>query len=756
MGENTGSETVNVFCRLQYVAVVLILASVLALPCWGDTPADVKAAEDLMSAKRYVDAIAILNQTLSSNPSPDINKLARIHLSECYDLLGDWQKSRPIHRDLAREFKDIEAEQLYYMARCYIRQGASPVAVVKPLEIAVKHPQQPKDPAVRKAMLVGYAEAVAVQNRIDDAKTTYKTLLKDYPDNKTEVADWTGRIGTLCRLSEDWPGAIAAYRELVVKYPDSGKDSRNWLSWCYLANGEYDKSLALYQAYLKDYPESALECNYNIGCCYHGKGEFDKEVRLFQELVSKHYDWLRDRIARGPNTSIDGIKALLVIVSKDGDWALESLRMVAQCNERKKKYGLAASAYEKLVANYPSAPSDVIKDAKLRIAECHHRCQQWDKAIEEHENLAKVYPEEAAQQLSFVAYCYKSQEKYSEQISAITRALAVATDPKYKLLAKDLKLEMADAYKLSGNPEKASDLCKEMIVAYPESANDLSYKLAKCYYEAGMYSDAVISYEALIKQAPEYGPKCIFEMGRSYQAMGDCGHAEPLLREAIKQFPLPDYRGSYGRLHLAMCLAGQKRVEEAMALLDKYAQECPAHRARALLWKGEILVMQAKEDEKGATFLSQWLIEFRTEQGDAAKLAPFAKGLFCSTMAKLGRIDEAVDVLRASLPENPSPEQLAINLNRIGRVYFGAKRYPAAIEVFKESVKTKGVEFRYSAMARYYIALCCRELGRSGSARAYLYAIARECPDDDWAKRSSVLLKEWSDSDAAHSSAPGH
>ena len=731
--------TYNILHRCGCCLVALLAALTLALPCLADTASDVKAAEELMASGKYADAIVVLNQTLSSNSSPEINRSARIRLSECYDSLGDWQRSRPIHRDLAREFKDIEAEQLYYLARCFTHQGV-PGSAAKVLEIAAKHPQQPKDPAVRKPMLVGYAEAVASQQRIDDAKTTYKTLLRDYPDNKTEVADWTGRVGTLCRLSGDLPGAIAAYKELVAKYPDSGKDSRNWLAWCCLANGEYDKSLALYQAYLKDYPDSVLECNYSIGCCYHGKGDFDKAVAIFQELVSKHYDWLRDRIARGPNTDIDGTKVLLVIVSKDADWALESLRMVAQCNERKKKYGLAASAYEKLVANYPSAPSDVIKDAKLRIAECHHRCQQWDKAIEEHENLAKVYPDEAAQQLSFVAYCYKSQEKYSEQIAAITRALAVATDPKHKVLAKDLKLEMAEAYKCSDGPEKAAALYREMIAAYPESANNLNYKLAKCYYEAGMYSDAVISYEALIKQAPEYGPKCIFEMGRSYQAMGDCGHAEPLLREAIKQFALPDYRGSYGRLHLAMCLAGQKRVEEVMAVLDKYAEDYPTHRARALLWKGEILVMQAKEYEMGAAFLRQWFTEFSSQEGDAGRLEPFAKGFLIVALEKIGRVDEAVQVVKKGLSSNATLGSRAECALRVGELYCRSGRYADAATSYSEALGVKSISAEVNAEATYRLALCFSKMGRSKAAQDYLRSVVKQYPHSSQAKQARGQL----------------
>lgn len=96
------------------------------------------------------------------------------------------------------------------------------------------------------------------QGQFVDAETELRSFLASYAD--TDLADnaqyW---IGESRYARKDFPGALAAFRETVERFPGGNKvpDALVKAGQCFEAQGDLDSALETYREVVRRYPESA-------------------------------------------------------------------------------------------------------------------------------------------------------------------------------------------------------------------------------------------------------------------------------------------------------------------------------------------------------------------------------------------------------------------------------------------------------------------------------------------------------------------
>jgi tol-pal system protein YbgF len=88
---------------------------------------------------------------------------------------------------------------------------------------------------------------------------------------------------------KDYPGATAAFRAFVDKYPtsDYAGNSWFWLGFVYQTQGDIDGAGKAFSTLIERFPghNKAEDAKYNLGKIYHQQGRTDEARRLLQEVA---------------------------------------------------------------------------------------------------------------------------------------------------------------------------------------------------------------------------------------------------------------------------------------------------------------------------------------------------------------------------------------------------------------------------------------------------------------------------------------
>ena len=121
-----------------------------------------------------------------------------------------------------------------------------------------------------------------------------------------------------------------------------------------------------------------------------------------------------------------------------------------------------------------------------------------------------------------------------------------------------------------------------------------------------------------------------------------------------------------------------------------------------------------------------------------------AQPFLTAALARAGRVDEAVEMVKSWLPENATDEEKAKNLDRVANTFFGAKRYGEAAESFRDELRIGALPPEREAKVRYHLGICCKEVGNDDLAKQYTGEVAERYPDSDWARQARGSLYFWS------------
>lgn len=178
------------------------------------------------------------------------------------------------------------------------------------------------------------------------------------------------------------------------------------------------------------------------------------------------------------------------------------------------------------------------------------------------------------------------------------------------------------------------------------------------------------------------------ERAREFRKKGAYREAEEELREALEEQPdEPDLK-----LGLAILYLKQKRYPDAMALAEEVLLDFPSN-SQALYVLGEVAFHENRFDAAIGYFKKGYQVDPR----------PFLKLRIAKTLSKMGKNEEALEVLENELLRDPRNifylKEKAVVLNRLGRAGEALAIYKELRElrphdpfVRKEAIRLAGLE----------------------------------------------------------------
>ena len=255
-------------------------------------------------------------------------------------------------------------------------------------ELAAEALSRAPDAEVRQHVLCLQGQVAAAQKKWDLVRSSFETLLKDYPKTplRAQAEFWIAetyfrhkdyeaageRFGALGRQTqgqtEPWMAMIALRRAQVLAHQDKWAEA-------YLIASKIGE----------DYPsfEQSYEVEYVLGRCLANRAEFDEARKAYQRVIDSPAgaktetaamaQWMIGETYFHQKNYEAALRAYMrvEILYAFPQWQAAALLQTAKCRELLGEWSEAVALYDQLLAKYPNTP--YTEDAKERLQAAKNR-----------------------------------------------------------------------------------------------------------------------------------------------------------------------------------------------------------------------------------------------------------------------------------------------------------------------------------------------------------------------------------------------
>ncbi len=567
-------------------------------------------------------------------------------------------------------------------------------------------------------------------------------------------------------------------------------------------DGFFEVSLGILERFLKTYPESpkAAEANLLIGRCYFNQNRFLDALKKFDELLNEpkardiqdavNY-WIAELHFKGNNFSKAAYYYKKIIDEfPKSSYIAAAYYSLGWCLFQELKFSEALDNFKIVESKFTREPQ--AQDAILKIVECLYNLKDYSGLEEKAKSYLKSYPKDTARTPYLFFYIAEADyylNNFTEAVNEYLKVLPSTADNKVKELSK---LGIAWAYLKSKrykdaeeaflavnaeNLEKASQdslfLGKAILMAenkkfneakdiYSQLLNTTSDEIvliqaylgkADASYNMADYKDAISSYKEGIDKATDNIPREIIDklhygLSWSYLKEGE-------FKNAIDEFQrVAKYSEDKIVKVSALCQIGDAYqdsgdYDKALETYDTILKDYPdniysdyvQYQVGLILLKlgkydGAIIAFQSLKDNfpnsklVDDAYYALGLSYFQREDYNASK-DTFVK--FDSEFKDSSLRPQAIYLLGSSL--------------------YNLGKFPEAIEVFKNIVKTYNQDTELVQKAEYEIADCFYQMGNEKEAMNRFKALRSKYPDSSLTAEIMWWLGEYyyrhNDSDMA-------
>jgi len=400
----------------------------------------------------------------------------------------------------------------------------------------------------------------------------------------------------------------------------------------------------------------------------------------------------------------------------DGPWLSRCLTQLASLAQYSRQPEIARSAYERLLTDFAANPV-MARQAAIGLARLDAEAGDLEGAIKRLEQLL------AGGEATGLSYQARRQlVEYLIGTEQFQRAVEVARGGASKGPEQtDLLLLAADALLDANQPDRAEQLCRQVLAAEPdnEAAGHLLYevssqrgaldeledelqeqatgphrgsalrRLAELYSRRGDDERALAVYEQLLKDAPE-DPELLYRGGSLARDAGDLDKAEQYLRRLVAVEP--DDRSGAQALGEVYIRQGkpEKALDTFKAATDYRPDDPRSAQALGRILSRYSLFHQAVEVYERA----------RRELGDQNLLAYDMGRAFVGLMDYEKATPEFLKALAE--PSGPSPRLVSYELERLARDEIAGEAVLATLDAWAE--QEGGGDEQLLVAARAYIA----------------------------------------------------
>jgi len=506
-----------------------------ALRWGGDNEAAVKGYEKFIA--RYPEGGRLLE--------------ARVRLGDLKYLLGDYRGGIKVFEQILNDAVKDKALPEYYMklASGYLSLQDLPDYLKVLSRIIKEHPES------EEAAVAYYLKGMAADERekYELANKDYLLILKKFPKTPLkEEVEW--QIGMNYFRVENYDKALKSFRNFSLSYPESGRNSEEWIMKCYAAMGDFKKAIETSSAFFEVSPDSSIDLKkrYDEALALFEVASYRDAIKLAgsiiashpsnnlssrllvmigesylrlkkQDQAAKYFSMSREMMSAGPLTNLAFFRtAEIFFRNNDFRGAILELEKIDQSVFHNDK----ESEIRRYVdPDYVSARMHFLK------GEAYLNLKLYDKAIENYQVFIEGYPDLTGmndERLRAGIVCQKNK-KYDLAIKAMRQIVALSVDTTSKAEAQ---YWIGENYQYKGDVKNAIIEYLKVSYLYPKEymwGLTARYMAAQAYEETGRYEDAIKLYNLVAKKSNDKGKR---EFARH--------RAKELMRKVSENLSNPD------------------------------------------------------------------------------------------------------------------------------------------------------------------------------------------------------------------------
>jgi len=571
----------------------------------GDTAGAMRTFHDLIYRLPY--------ESFSDNA---YYQLGRIHYRrENYD------SSRHYFLIVARQFpeSDVRKQAYYLLGESYAALGDfsnAEYAFARTRKVGAERP------LYERAL---YREGVMLYKigRFTSAIDRLRQYVADY-EKGADIDDATFWLGEALYQARAYDEAERYYASVIERFPNSSwrSEALYGLAWARFQQKDFKGAAQTFDDYIRTYPKSdlAVEATLRLADSYRLMGNYDQALKTYQSIGSLAGKGIRDEEARFRLTEV-------FLQMNDPNRAVETFRG--------------------LIRDYPNSTR---RDAyAYNIGVIYHEHDMDSLAIDELKRFLVEYPESQLQpQAHFtIGDAYYNRGEFD---SAYAYYSAVLDRFPASTIVPDALDQVRFTLEALGRGRDAVAVIDSFMAKNPNRlpADSLSFKKAAIVFEGGDYAESIALYRKMILDYPEslLHPDALYQIGRSYEYMGQIDSALTTYGEVVSRYPQSDAAElaliEQGELRLRGGIWSQA-VDNFSLFITRFPESNRVNEARYGLGQARL----ALGDTVGAFSQFSTVLDSATSGEEDVLFTDKSRLALARIYVQRNRIDSALDLLAA-------------------------------------------------------------------------------------------------------------
>ncbi|PKK91324.1 MAG: hypothetical protein CVV64_06025 [Candidatus Wallbacteria bacterium HGW-Wallbacteria-1] len=456
--------------------------------------------------------------------------------------------------------------------------------------------------------------------------------------------------GMDCEDRGDYSRSIAAFSELVRKYPDSkwADDALFFIGECLAKQKKYADAIESYKRVVirSVSPELSADALYMIGDCYVKLDDNANAVMVFETLKKNYSDsiWAADMdklIARYSPVPRKGINTFS---------SADTLQLNANSQFSGQDGGSSGSANLGVSGDTGSSSSSTSNGANATMAEASdpnmdsvlyevglnfHEKGSYDKAIEIYERINRNFPQ--SRWIDDVRYMLGEARVARGEYNEALKMYRMVLTGKKAVFHPDAQFMIAECLLTMGQHQEAMDNYRLLITHFPKSdwKIDAMYMIGECCIAMGDFKGAADQFRGLIREFPD--SDWVVDVKKALRELGeDIEDKAPLTQKDVEKISAsPSWKAHFD---LGVKLKNEKRFEEAVVAFQEAGRLNP--RTHEPLW-GMGLIYTQQEDYTRAVRVLEKAAELDERNPDVLSLLGYVyylKGDFQKSIEAYKRV----------------------------------------------------------------------------------------------------------------------
>ncbi|HEX2948807.1 MAG TPA: tetratricopeptide repeat protein [Armatimonadota bacterium] len=442
---------------------------------------------------RMREAIPYFQQVVTVTPTGELVPFARRALVQAYLDLHSYPEActaaaalmaLPLQGDTETKRANEQAERLMYLAAAYLGNQQQNEAAATYRKVVTQFASSPLAPNA----LMNVAAIAESQGDTKTAIATYQEFITKYPDDD-HVPDAFFQLGVDLAKQKDYDKAIDAFRNV----PESSKfadQAAYATAWAYADQKMMDKAVEQFRLMTDKFPGSplAVDCWFHLGEDKLAKKDYGEAMRYY----SRAADLCKDTTQAPLITYQLGVSAYFA-----------------------KEYGIAANAFGKIVANYPT--SDYAADSAF-----------WRASSLEGQGTTQA----VAARDGYLQYTVK----YPDGAFVGDAAVGVGRMDIAANQTTNARVDLQKALDLCDKLDKSD---KKDIANHAKALGcEAQFLVAQSYYTDGDFNQALKEFAVLsMSQYEPWSSRARLQVARCWAKQGDKDSARKILLDMINSNP---------------------------------------------------------------------------------------------------------------------------------------------------------------------------------------------------------------------------